>query len=328
VSAKKRKRLGEAVFESIGKSFTGAESLKEVKLELIEPPQWQPRKKFEKEKLETLKNSIKQHGLLQPMVVEEILGNRFRIISGERRFRACNELGIEFVPVRIISNLDNSERIQIQIAENLDREDITPVERAKAVLRLFETQIEKSLNEIIIILTTYHRDKERLKKENPDIAPTVGAILKKLGKSENTIIRWLKLLQLPESLQELLDDPNGIFTPKHAGEILKLGDIKKQERLAKAVWAQNWSAEKTKEIVSKISNKPIQSKSKIRIFFDFTKKWLKQAEQVEFKEYKKENIDEYSKSLDTIAAKIKKLRDDLNKHNEEWEKLKKTYKKN
>lgn len=315
MSVKKRKRLGEAVFESIGKDFKGAESLKEVKLDLIEPPDWQPRKKFERSKLDTLKNSINQHGLLQPMVVEKISGNKYRIISGERRYRACKELQIEFVPVRVISNINNTERIQIQIAENLDREDITPIERAKAVLRLFETQIEKSLNEIIVILTTYHRDKERLKKENPDIAPTVGAILKTLGKSENTVIRWLKLLQLPESLQELLDDPNGVFTPKHAGEIMKLGDIKKQEHLAKAVWSQNWSAEKTKEVVSKISKKPTHGKSEISRMIESIRRWLKQAKSVKFEEKKVDNLEEYSKQLkemrditDKLLARVEVLK--------------------
>ena len=207
--------------QDITKQF---EHVDEIKLEDIEPPTWQPRKKFEEERLEELTKSIKRHGLLQPLVVEKG-GARYRLVSGERRYRALKKLNAKKVPVRILKDLTQEDRIQIQIAENLQREDITPMERSRAVYRLFQMKVNPVLDRCILILTNMDRAPDRVDEKTAD---TVSAILSGLGKSIRTVRRWLSLLKLPGELQEKLDDPNGVFTPKHAGEILKLKDIQSQ----------------------------------------------------------------------------------------------------
>lgn len=219
--------------------------VKEVLLELIKPPEWQPRQKFEVEKLESLKESIRQHGLLQPIVVEPF-EDGFRVVSGERRYRALLELGFEMIPVRILDHLTDSERIQVQIAENLQREDVTPIERARAVLKLFEHETGWSLDKILNNLRNYHQ-----KHLNEQDTLTVGVIIEKIGKSDSTITRWLQLLTLPDEVQAMLDDPNGVFTPKHAGEVLKIDDIRSQIEIAKMIQGEGLSVDKAKEVIEK-----------------------------------------------------------------------------
>jgi len=246
--SKKSSHLGESVFGEMGSSFDSVENLREIRLSLIDPPEWQPRKKFDQKKLEELKSSIKLHGLLQPMVVEPIEGGRFRIIAGERRFRALTDLGTEFVQVRILDRLTDEKRIQIQITENLMREDITPLERSKAVFKLLQQTLGQDLDNILKTLLLYHRDMNRLSEHT---VRTVRTVLDSIGKNETTISRWLNLLKLPVEVQEKLDDPNGVFTPKHAGEIMKLNDIKDQIEVARMIESEKLSAEQTKIIVDK-----------------------------------------------------------------------------
>ncbi len=246
--SKKSSHLGESVFGDIGSSYESVETLKEIRLALIEPPEWQPRKKFDQNKLDELKESIKLHGLLQPMIVEPIEGGKYRIIAGERRFRALTELKTEFVQVRILDKLSEEKRIQIQITENLMREDITPLERSKAVYKLLQQTLNLNLDELINTLMLYHREMKRL---NEHTVRTVRTVLESIGKNETTISRWLNLLKLPQEIQDKLDDPNGIFTPKHAGEIMKLPDIKDQIEIAKMIESEGLSAEQTKAIVEK-----------------------------------------------------------------------------
>lgn len=246
--SKKNSHLGENVFNAVGQTFESVETLKEIKLSLIDPPEWQPRKKFDEKKLEELKSSIMLHGLLQPMIVEPIEGGRYRIIAGERRYRAISELNMEFVQVRILEKLSDDKRIQIQITENLMREDITPLERSKAVFKLLQQTLNQDLDGLLKTLLLYHRDMKRLSEHT---VLTVRTVLDSIGKNETTISRWLNLLKLPQEIQEKLDDPNGVFTPKHAGEIMKLNDIKDQLEVAKLIETEKLSAEQTKIIVDK-----------------------------------------------------------------------------
>lgn len=261
----------------------------EIPISKIEPPSWQPRKKFEEDKLLQLQLSIKNHGLLQPIIVETD-GEKYKVVAGERRYRALKNLGWQNVPVKIVENLDDTKRIQIQIAENLNREDITPLERAKSVLKLFEVSLGWDLDKTINNLRNYHQ-----KHLTSEITPTVGVILEQLGKSENTIIGWLRLLKLPMEIQTMLDDENGVFTPKHAGEILKISDIELQLKIAHIIESENLSSEQAKELIENIttneSNEFIKKKKNTSnfVFSTYAKKLIKSI--------KSENIEDMSQEI-------------------------------
>lgn len=267
-------------------------STSEILTSKIDPPTWQPRKKFEEEKLQQLQESINNHGLLQPIIVEPV-GDRYRVVAGERRFRAIQNLGWQNVPVKIIENLDDIKRIQIQIAENLNREDITPLERSKAVLKLFDVSLGWDLDKTINNLRNYHQ-----KHLAPELTPTVGVILEQLGKSENTVIGWLKLLKLPQELQDMLDDPNGVFTPKHAGEILKLSDIKEQIEVARLIEIDHLSAEQTKEVVEK------RAKPVFKSFSLYAKKLISTVQNEDLRTITKETKGQYVCEIETLLKEL------------------------
>ena len=273
----------------------------EIPISKIDPPTWQPRKKFEEEKLQELQESITNHGLLQPIIVEPE-GERYRVVAGERRFRAIQNLGWQNVPVKIVENLDDTKRIQIQITENLNREDITPIERSRAVMKLFEVTLGiTDPSKVCNILVDYGKDKSRLSLE---YANTVLAITTNLSRSSMTIYRWIQLLKLPEELQDKLDDPNGVFTPKHAGEILKLSDIKEQIEVARLIEIDHLSAEQTKEVVEKRA-KPI-----LKSFSLYAKKLISTVQNEDLGTITKEAKGQYVYEIETL---LKELTDVLNR---------------
>ena len=282
-----------------------SENIAEIEITKIEPPLWQPRKKFEEQKLKELASSIKEHGLLQPLVVEKA-GTRFRLVSGERRYRALQTLNITKVPVRILENLTQEERIQIQIAENLQREDITPMERSRAIYKLFQEQVHPVLDNCINTLTLFRRSKDRL---DPETVDTVSTLLKRLGKSPKTVERWLSLLKLPAELQDKLDDPNGVFTPKHAGEILKLKDIQSQLEVAALIEGGNLSAEETKEVVKskKEDTKKIETTSPT-LFAKTTTKWITQVKSLNFEKVKADSKNKLLKEIEIMEKQIEDLK--------------------
>lgn len=302
--SKKSSHLGESVFGEIGSSYESVETLKEIRLSLIDPPVWQPRKKFDQKKLDELKESIKLHGLLQPMIVEPIEGGRYRIIAGERRFRALTDLKSEFVQVRILDKLSEDKRIQIQITENLMREDITPLERSKAVFKLLQQSLNQDLDQQINTLMLYHREMKRLDEHS---VRTVRTILESIGKNETTISRWLNLLKLPQEIQDKLDDPNGIFTPKHAGEIMKLPDIKDQIEIAKMIEQEGLSAEQTKVIVEK------KIKPENENFSSYAKKLIDTLMKDDALKVLKKDKSHYLSVIDKLLTDLQIMKDALEK---------------
>ena len=113
------------------------ESIHTLRISQIEPNRNQPRKVFDEEALETLADSIAKHGLIQPLLVEPLEGERYRIIAGERRWRACRIAGIESVPV-VIRTVTEQQNMEIALIENLQREDLNPIEEAKGYQSLSE----------------------------------------------------------------------------------------------------------------------------------------------------------------------------------------------
>lgn len=281
-------------------------NVRDLSLSLIDPPDWQPRQKFEREALDELKNSIKSNGLLQPIVVEPY-GDRFKVVAGERRFKAVSELGWEVIQVRMLDNLDEKTRLQVQIAENLHREDITPIERSRAIARLFETNnltLEQAINSLILS----QRNPERLSKE---IVLTVNTILEIIGKSKATILNWLRLLKLPEEVQTMLDDPNGALTPKHAGELLKLEDINKQIEVAKLINEMDLSVDQTKEIVDTKNQKA--RKISPQFAFKSGTTFINNLNNLNYEELDEKSKIECLKKIEELKFEVERIINDMKK---------------
>ncbi len=165
------------------------DELKEIKVDLIDPNPYQPRKLFSRQSLLELQNSIQQNGLIQPIVVRAV-NNRYQIIAGERRFRAIQALGHPMIPAHIKDMIDEDVRL-VAIVENLQRDDLNPVELARAYLQL-----------------------------HSDLGMTQEQISAKLGKDRSTISNTLRLLDLPDEL--LVDIEQGRLSAGHARALLPL----------------------------------------------------------------------------------------------------------
>lgn len=169
----------------------------------------QPRKSFDRESLDELAQSIKQHGVIQPLVVTPYK-DKFRIVAGERRYRASKLADLDHVPV-IVRNHAELEELEIALVENVQRVDLSPLEQAVSIVRLHD-QFSMSFKDIA----------------------------KKLGKAETTISNTVRLLQLPENALEALSQNK--ISEGHARAILALKTDKKlQDELLNKIVVQGWS---------------------------------------------------------------------------------------
>ena len=183
-------------------SETPKEEITMIKLNELRSNPYQPRKKFDQQALEELSKSIKEHGVFQPIIVKKAIKG-YEIIAGERRVKASALAGKEEIPA-IVRDFNDTQMMEIALLENLQREDLTAIEEAKAYKKLQET------------LTINQEE-----------------LSKRLGKSRSHITNMLGLLSLPESIQNDISDKK--ISMGHARVLSKLDDIKQQEELEKKV---------------------------------------------------------------------------------------------
>ncbi|EKR73181.1 ParB/RepB/Spo0J family partition protein [Leptospira noguchii] len=195
-------------------------ALREIRISEIRPNPGQPRKTFSEESLKELSETIKAHGVIQPIVVKE-LDSGYEIISGERRYRACKLAGFIKIPA-IVKNVSENQSMEMAIIENIQREDLNPIEEAIA----------------------YKTLSEKLNLKITDISARVG-------KNRSTISNLIRLLQLPDSVQDLIK--NGRISEGHARPLLSLADRKKIEQLAYQIAEKGLTARQVEDLVSNIS---------------------------------------------------------------------------
>lgn len=197
--AKNKGGLGRGLDALFNDNSTDRNTLIEVSLIDIEPNREQPRKTFDEKALAELADSIKEHGLLQPIIVKPLAGGTYRIIAGERRWRASRMAGLSQVPV-IIKDFDDREVMEVALIENLQREDLNPVEEAMGYRTLMES-----------------------------FCLTQEQVAVRVGKSRSAVANALRLLTLDEKELELLK--NGSLSAGHARTILMADDPLVREQL-------------------------------------------------------------------------------------------------
>ncbi len=205
--------------------MTGAPSPKEeknlslLKLSQIEPNAAQPRKDFDTEALAELAESIRTHGILQPLAVRKLSEGRYQIIAGERRYRAAREAGLTEVPVYFVE-ADDRTVMELALVENLQRQDLNPIEEAEGYR---------------VLMSEFSLTQE-------DCAARVG-------KSRPVVANALRLLSLPEEIINLLSE--GKLSVGHAKTLLSLSDSKLQIKIAKLVIENGFSVRQTELLVKK-----------------------------------------------------------------------------
>ena len=203
------------------------EGIKYIDINNIKPNANQPRKTFDEGKLEELADSIREHGLIQPLVVRKST-NGYEIVAGERRWRAARKIGIKEIPA-IVRELSDEENMLLAIIENMQREDLDPIEEAEGISQMIET---------------YGLSQEQVSKS--------------LGKSRPYITNQLRLLKLPEEIRKMVSD--GRLSSGHVRALITIDDEEKQIKLAVQAVEQGLSV-RLVEALAKANKKVKKSKS-------------------------------------------------------------------
>lgn len=193
-----------------------------LKINEIEPNREQPRKEFDEKALSELADSISRHGVIQPLLVRPLSDGSYQLVAGERRWRAARLAGLSDVPV-VIKELSDSEAMEIALIENLQREDLNPIEEAQGLK---------------LLIDTYGLTQE-------DCASRVG-------KSRPAIANSLRLLALPDTLLDLVK--SGKLSSGHARALLPLGDGEKMLSLAQEIISKELSVRETERAVKLLLN--------------------------------------------------------------------------
>jgi ParB family chromosome partitioning protein len=210
--------------------------LAEVRLDQISPNPYQPRRTFNDASIEELSRSVREHGIIQPLVVTKLGDNKYRLIAGERRFRAAQKAGLASVPVVIKETMADTDILQVALIENIQREDLNPIEEAYAYHQLHE-----------------------------EFGLTQEEISKRVGKERSTVANFLRLLRLPDAVKKLL--AAGQLSMGHARAILAVESAKKQEQLAERVVKRNLNVRQTEMLAAESSPKAAEAPEKEKDIF-------------------------------------------------------------
>ena len=214
--AKRQGGLGkygvDAIFSELKEDSEGTE----LNLDQLSPNPFQPRSDFDQEKLDELAQSIKEHGIIQPIVVRHVEG-KYQIVAGERRWRAAQIAGLEKVPV-VVKEMDDASMMQMTLIENVQREDLNPMEEALAYKRLME-EFELKQDEVA----------------------------SRVGKSRSAVANSVRLLNLPEEVQNLVSQGN--ISSGHARALLGLASKDMVIKLAERIVSKGLSVRQVEEII-------------------------------------------------------------------------------
>ena len=209
--------------------------LAQVPIEQISPNPYQPRRIYNDASIEELSRSVREHGIIHPLVVTKIGDDKYRLIAGERRFRAAQKAGLETVPVVIKERMADTDILQVALIENIQREDLNPIEEAYA----------------------YHQLHEEFQLTQEEIS-------KRVGKERSTVANFLRLLKLPDSVKKLL--ASGQLSMGHARAILAVDSARKQEQLAERVVKRNLNVRQTEMLAAEKSPKAEQPEKEKDVF--------------------------------------------------------------
>jgi len=218
------KRLGKGLAQIIETSAQASPSFVLLRVNQIRPGRYQPRQKIGAAQLEELKASIKRHGIIEPIIVRPVAHGIYELVAGERRWRAAQAIGMQEVPA-IIRALGEQETLEFSLVENLQREDLNPLEEAKAYDRL---------------ISEFHYTQEQLAES--------------VGKDRATVANRLRLLKLPGEIQAALAD--GRISEGHAKALLGLEQSVRQLELFQRAVAEKLSVREVEDLVSRWQPKP------------------------------------------------------------------------
>ena len=226
MASKNKKGLGRginALFADFDEEKEADEKVEELQLDEIRPNPYQPRKNFDEENLKDLSDSIRKNGVFQPIIVRKSSVMGYEIIAGERRFRASKLAGKDSIPA-IVRAIDDEQMMEVAVLENLQREDLSPLEEAEAYSTLMK-----------------------------NLKITQSELSERLGKSRPYIANYLRLLDLPREVKAFVQD--GKLSMGQARTLLALKDKDKLVELAKKTIKGNYTVRQLEQIVNDMNGK-------------------------------------------------------------------------
>lgn len=213
-----KKALGRGLSALIKSPDFGQEGVREIDMDLLFPNRFQPRSEFDESKLSELAQSIKTNGVLQPILVRKVDG-RYEIVAGERRWRAAQLAGLFRIPV-VVRSIKDERLLEVALVENIQRENLNPIEAAKAFHRL-----------------------------HSDLGLSHDEIAHRTGKDRTTITNYIRLLKLPKEVQHFLAE--GKLSMGHARAILALESATEQKELALKAIKGSWSVRQVEKALAR-----------------------------------------------------------------------------
>src|SRR5437868_10941915 len=198
---------------------TASEELLEIDIDLIEPSPAQPRTHFDEVRLEELAQSIRSNGIVQPLLLRRH-GARYQLVAGERRWRAAQRAGLQRVPA-VVRDIPDNKLLELALIENIQRQELNPIEEAHAYKRLIET-----------------------------LGLTQEVVAQRVGRDRSFVTNYLRLLRLPEDIQRLVEEEK--ISMGHARALLGVDDPDIQRRVAKNVIDQSLSVRETERAIKRI----------------------------------------------------------------------------
>src|SRR5438105_39336 len=197
-----------------------SEEMFEIEIELIEPNSFQPRMNFNEERLKELEQSIRSNGLIQPLLIRRIDGGRYQLVAGERRWRAAQRAGLSKVPC-IIREIPEEKMLELALVENIQRQELNVIEEAHAYKRLIEA-----------------------------LGLTQEMVAQRVGRDRTFITNYLRLLRLPEDIQQLVESET--LSMGHARALLGVDEPDIQRNLANKIIERGFSVRETERTIKNI----------------------------------------------------------------------------
>lgn len=216
-----RRALGRGLSALLSdKPATINEEFTEIDIDLIEANHLQPRTRFDESQLEELAQSIKQNGVVQPILARRIENGQYQIVAGERRWRAAQRAGLQRIPA-VVRDIPDEKMLELALIENIQRQELNAIEEAYAYKRLIET-----------------------------LGLTQEAVAQRVGRDRTFITNYLRLLRLPEDIQQLVEDNK--ISMGHARALLGVDDLEIQRKIAHNIVSQSLSVRETEKAVKRV----------------------------------------------------------------------------
>ncbi len=270
----------------------------------IKLPDYQPRQYFDETKLEELAQTIKAHGVLEPLLVRSLPSqNQYELVAGGRRYRAAKLAGLTEVPV-IVLKLSDEQALEVAIIENLQREDLNPVEETEGILQLLAKRLKIKTSEVSPLLHQLQKQVRGRAANNvigSETIEQIQAIFESLGLMEldSFIGNRLPLLNLPEDILEALRSGKIEYTKAKA--IARVKDEELRKQLLEDAIANSLSLSQIRSLIKE--SKPAKQQEELRSRFDNTYKQVKKAKNLWSNAKKR-------KQLESLLARLEKLIDE------------------